>query len=110
MATLSATNRSIAASWSNPRNWFGRSPSRALREAALRQEWITAKTYYAYRTIAKSRRKFPGAWRRDPGPRIDHLLLSPQAADRLVAVGLDRDPRDKAKASDHTPVWCELSG
>ncbi len=50
-----------------------------------------------------------GAWQRDLGLRIDHLLLSPQAADRLVAVGIDRKPRDKEKASDHTPVWCELS-
>jgi len=49
-----------------------------------------------------------GAWSRDMGVRIDHLLLSPQAADRLVASGIDRGPRGKEKASDHTPVWCEL--
>jgi len=51
-----------------------------------------------------------GAWERDMGLRIDHLLLSPQAADRLVEAGIDRDPRGKAKASDHTPVWCKLEG
>ncbi|MSP88443.1 MAG: exodeoxyribonuclease III [Alphaproteobacteria bacterium] len=51
-----------------------------------------------------------GRWPRDEGLRIDHLLLSPQAADRLVATGIDRDPRGREKASDHTPVWCELSG
>ncbi|MGE0093469.1 MAG: exodeoxyribonuclease III [Alphaproteobacteria bacterium] len=49
-----------------------------------------------------------GAWPRDDGIRIDHLLLSPQAADRLMAAGIDRGPRGKDKASDHTPVWCEL--
>lgn len=49
-----------------------------------------------------------GAWQRDLGLRIDHLLLSPQAADHLVAVGIDRKPRDQERASDHTPVWCEL--
>ncbi|MSO54956.1 MAG: exodeoxyribonuclease III [Rhodospirillales bacterium] len=49
-----------------------------------------------------------GAWQRDEGLRIDHLLLSPQAADRLTAADIDRKPRGREKASDHTPVWCEL--
>jgi exodeoxyribonuclease-3 len=49
-----------------------------------------------------------GAWQRDHGLRIDHLLLSPQAADRLDACEIDRTPRAKPKASDHTPVWCRL--
>ena len=50
-----------------------------------------------------------GAWNKDHGLRIDHLLLSPQAADRLVASGIDRSPRGWEKPSDHTPVWCELN-
>ena len=50
-----------------------------------------------------------GSWQRDNGIRIDHLLLSPQAADRLVTSGVDRTPRGWEKASDHTPAWCELS-
>ena len=50
-----------------------------------------------------------GRWPRDEGLRIDHLLLSPEAADRLDACEIDRAPRDKTKASDHTPVWCTLS-
>ncbi|GJL50824.1 MAG: exodeoxyribonuclease III [Nitrospirales bacterium] len=49
-----------------------------------------------------------GRWNRDEGLRIDHLLLSPQAADRLTASGVDRGPRGMEKPSDHTPVWCEL--
>ncbi len=49
-----------------------------------------------------------GAWQKDNGVRIDHLLLSPQAADRLVQTGIDRAPRAREKPSDHTPVWCEL--
>lgn len=49
-----------------------------------------------------------GRWYRDEGLRIDHLLLSPQAADRLVAADIDKGPRGKDKASDHTPVWCEI--
>lgn len=51
-----------------------------------------------------------GAWRKDWGLRIDHLLLSPQAADLLAACDIDRAPRGAEKASDHTPVWCELGG
>jgi exodeoxyribonuclease-3 len=50
-----------------------------------------------------------GAWQRDHGFRIDHLLLSPQCADRLVAAGVDKEYRGREKASDHTPVWVELS-
>lgn len=50
-----------------------------------------------------------GAWQKDHGIRIDHLLLSPQAADRLVDAGIDSKPRGKEKASDHTPVWCTLA-
>lgn len=49
-----------------------------------------------------------GAWPRDRGLRIDHFLLSPQAADRLAACSIDREPRGREKASDHTPVVLEL--
>jgi exodeoxyribonuclease III len=49
-----------------------------------------------------------GAWAKDHGALIDHLLLSPQAADRLAACDIDRKPRGMEKASDHTPVWCRL--
>lgn len=50
-----------------------------------------------------------GCWNKDQGLRIDHFLLSPQAADRLIASGIDKGPRGKEKPSDHTPVWCELA-
>ena len=49
-----------------------------------------------------------GAFENDNGIRIDHLLLSPQAANRLVAAGVDRRPRALEKPSDHTPAWVEL--
>jgi exodeoxyribonuclease-3 len=49
-----------------------------------------------------------GAWQKDNGIRIDHLLLSPQAADRLVAVGIDKQVRATEKPSDHVPVWVDL--
>ncbi|MDP2801245.1 MAG: exodeoxyribonuclease III [Phreatobacter sp.] len=49
-----------------------------------------------------------GAWPRNNGIRIDHLMLSPQATDRLVTAGIDRHVRDWEKPSDHVPVWCEI--
>lgn len=49
-----------------------------------------------------------GAWQKDDGIRIDHILLTPQAADRLVAAGIDKDVRGREKPSDHVPVWVEL--
>ena len=49
-----------------------------------------------------------GAWQRDAGFRIDHLLLSPHAADRLVDAGVDREYRGREKASDHAPTWVVL--
>jgi len=48
------------------------------------------------------------AWPKNEGLRIDHLLLSPQATDRLQITGIDSKPRGKEKASDHAPVWCLL--
>lgn len=49
-----------------------------------------------------------GCWQRDAGFRIDHLLLSPQVADRLTAAGVDRWARGEEKASDHAPTWVRI--
>lgn len=49
-----------------------------------------------------------GAWQKDNGVRIDHLMLSPEAADRLLAAEVDKGPRGLEKPSDHTPVWVDL--
>ena len=49
-----------------------------------------------------------GAWERNNGIRIDHLLLSPQAADLLQDAGIDKDVRARDKPSDHVPVWVTL--
>jgi len=49
-----------------------------------------------------------GAWARDAGFRIDHLLLSPQATDRLIDADVDKAVRGREKASDHAPTWVEL--
>jgi len=50
-----------------------------------------------------------GSWPRNNGIRIDHFLLSPAAADRLAACTIDKEPRGREKASDHTPIIVELS-
>jgi exodeoxyribonuclease III len=49
------------------------------------------------------------AFGRNAGLRIDHLLLSPPLAKRLLAAGVDRDARGREKASDHAPTWIELA-
>lgn len=49
-----------------------------------------------------------GAWQKNHGIRIDHLLLSPQAADLLRGTGIDKEIRGRDKPSDHVPVWIEL--
>ena len=68
----------------------------AIRDAAIRR---AAYTYWSY---------LRNRWPRDAGLRIDHLLLSKEAAKRLVAAGVDRAVRGKENASDHAPVWIEL--
>lgn len=50
-----------------------------------------------------------GAWEKDHGIRIDHFLLSPQAADRLRDAGVDRAERGREKPSDHVPAWVDLA-
>jgi exodeoxyribonuclease-3 len=50
-----------------------------------------------------------GAWQKNWGIRIDHLLLSPQAADRLEAAGIDKQVRSWERPSDHVPVWVDLA-
>jgi exodeoxyribonuclease-3 len=52
---------------------------------------------------------FRNAFARDAGLRIDHVLLSPDLARRLVATGVEREVRAQAKASDHAPVWAEIA-
>lgn len=49
-----------------------------------------------------------GAWERNNGIRIDHHLLSPQAADLMLGAWIERDQRGRDKPSDHVPVWLDL--
>ncbi|MGR3468866.1 MAG: exodeoxyribonuclease III [Shimia sp.] len=49
-----------------------------------------------------------GAFDRNDGIRIDHFLLTPQAADLLRDCAIDKEVRARTKASDHVPIWIEL--
>jgi exodeoxyribonuclease-3 len=98
----------------DPPAWRGdalcRPESRALFREVLHQGWTEA--FRALHPDAERAWTFwdyqAGAWQRDLGLRIDHFLLSPQAADRLTACEIDKAPRGRDKASDHTPVWVEV--
>ena len=98
----------------DPKAWEGDALCRPETRAAFRR--ILALGYTeAFRALNAAPNQYSfwdyqgGAWQKDNGIRIDHLLLSPQAADHLSACEIDRKPRGKEKASDHTPVWCELT-
>jgi len=49
-----------------------------------------------------------GAWARNHGIRIDHILMSPTVADRCTGAGVDKSPRGRDQPSDHVPVWVDL--
>ena len=98
----------------NPGEWTGdalfqpesRAALRALLWLGLTDAWTEAGdgpggfTFWDYQA---------GAWPRNNGIRIDHGLLSPQAADRLTGCRIDRAPRGWDKPSDHTPLIVELA-
>jgi exodeoxyribonuclease-3 len=50
-----------------------------------------------------------GAWQKDHGIRIDHLMLSPHAADRLESVTIHREARAMEKPSDHVPILAKFT-
>lgn len=86
--------------------------SRAALRTILHRGWTDA---VRIRDLHATRGPFTfwdyqaGAWEKDNGIRIDHLLLSPQAADLLIETGIDRDARAADKPSDHVPVWLRLA-
>jgi exodeoxyribonuclease-3 len=83
--------------------------SQAALRAILYQGWTDAiRARYPEGPVYTFWDYTAGAWRRDAGFRIDHLLLSPQAADRFLDAGVDRDYRGRDKASDHAPTWVSL--
>jgi exodeoxyribonuclease-3 len=83
--------------------------SRDAYAALLQQGWIDA-----VRTLHPGQPMFTfwdymrRRWERDAGLRLDHLLLSPDLAERLKAADVDRAVRAEPNASDHAPVWLSL--
>jgi exodeoxyribonuclease-3 len=83
--------------------------SRAAFRRILNQGWTDAiRTRYPEGAIYTFWDYTAGCWQRDAGFRIDHLLLSPPAADRLLDAGVDKSHRGREKASDHAPTWVRL--
>ena len=96
-----------------PANWVGDALFQPASRAAFRRLKSLGLTD-AVRSCHPQPRVFTfwdyqaGAWQKDEGIRIDHLMLSPQAADLLNGAGIDRFTRGWEKPSDHVPVWVEL--
>jgi exodeoxyribonuclease-3 len=84
-----------------------------VREAfrnLVMQGWTDAvRTLHPDERVYTFWKYFRNAFARDAGLRIDHFLLSPDLAKRLVAADVDREVRSWDKASDHAPVWIELA-
>jgi exodeoxyribonuclease-3 len=83
--------------------------SRAAFKSLLAQGWLDAirdrhpaKPIYTFWDYKRNR------WPRDAGLRLDHLLLSPALAPRLIKAGVDRKLRGEEGASDHAPAWIVL--
>lgn len=98
----------------DPDGWIADALFRPETRAAFRAILNLGYTE-AYRALHDDDRAYSfwdyqaGCWPRDKGLRIDHFLLSPQAADRLTGCTIDRGPRGQEKASDHTPVVLDLA-
>lgn len=83
--------------------------SRALWRSIVAQGWTEAiRSRFPHQQVYTFWDYQAGAWPKNWGLRIDHLLLSPAAADRMRDAGIDRDVRGAEKASDHVPVWVEI--
>jgi len=96
-----------------PESWVGDAlffpESREAYRRLLAQGWTDAiRQLYPAERVYTFWDYFRNAWGRNAGLRIDHLLLNPTAARRLVDAGVDRDVRGWEKASDHAPVWIDL--
>ena len=97
----------------DPKAWEGDALFRPETRAAFRSlKWLGLTDAYMTADGAPGGYTFwdyqAGAWPRDLGIRIDHLLLSPQAADRLGEVIIHREVRGREKPSDHVPVTADL--
>ena len=103
------TDRDIYPTKSYAKNALVQPQSRARFQRLLDQGWTDAiRTLHPDAPMYTFWDYMRNRWPRDAGLRLDHLLLSAQAAQRLGASGVDRDVRGREGASDHAPVWIEL--
>jgi exodeoxyribonuclease-3 len=87
-----------------------RPESRAAFQKLTKQGWTDAvRKLHPGERIYTFWDYFRNAWLRNAGLRIDHFLLNPVVAKRLVAAGVDREVRGWEKSSDHAPVWIEVA-
>jgi exodeoxyribonuclease-3 len=96
-----------------PERWLDdalfRPEVRAAFARLIEQGWVDSlRTMHPGARIYTFWDYFRNAYARDAGLRIDHLLLSPALAARLVGAGVDRPVRGWDRASDHAPVWVDL--
>jgi exodeoxyribonuclease-3 len=96
-----------------PERWLTdalfRPESRAAFHKLMEQGWTDAiRHLHPDEVIYTFWDYFRDAFGRNAGLRIDHLLLNPPAAKRLLAARVDREVRGREKPSDHAPVWIEL--
>lgn len=97
----------------NPAAWVDDALFKLETRSAFR-EIINLGFTEAFRAVDSSAKRYTfwdyqaGAWQKNNGLRIDHLLLSPEAAMRLIACEIDKSPRGGEKPSDHTPIWADL--
>jgi exodeoxyribonuclease III len=90
-------------------NALVQSEPRALFRRLLGQGWIDAiRTLHPNSPMYTFWDYMRNRWQRDAGLRLDHLMLNPIAAKRLVDSGVDREVRGAENASDHAPAWVVL--
>jgi exodeoxyribonuclease III len=103
------TGQDIYPSSSYANNALVQPQSRALFRRILDAGWLDAiRARHAQAPMYTFWDYMRDRWSRDAGLRLDHLLLSPQAAKRLADAGVDRDIRGEQGASDHAPAWIVL--
>ena len=103
------TPADMYASKSHDKNALVQPQSRAAYARLLAQGWTDAlRTRHPSEPMYTFWAYLRDGWARDAGWRLDHLLLSPALAVRLVDAGVDRAVRAEDEASDHAPAWVEL--
>ncbi len=97
----------------DPKAWTEDALAQPQSRAAFRK-LINLGLYEAFRALNNASGQYTfwdyqaGRWQKDEGIRIDHFLLSPEIADKLINCTIDKNPRALDKPSDHTPIMIEI--